>query len=461
MNARMSRRSFSRNTAIASLLGVNGFLPHGAHALPGLSGESGPPEKQFMDQYYDGIIDIVTGIRASQVDAIAGAMEKAYELKQKGGTLYSHVVYGHFTRFAGSSDRPGQPWILPQSVNHPTPEEFDGMKEGDFLITSAVNENTMAVRDRGVYVVGVTNNYFRFRRTPPGGLRPDRMKLSLEEMTGHIIDSQVPWNNGLIAAPQVPNFRLCPSTGIASMLVYWSCTASLATLIGTKGRGSSAAPVRRYLDMAEERFRMIGADRPKIDRVAEMWADRVLGRKARLLVYGHPQNVNTYGPTSSNNMFVNDAVICASSSMIAEPYTVAAGTLTPDDIVLIGAFTSDNTDEITVARHARNMGALTTAFCPYATDGDSSGARLFKEVDIAFNSYSDESAGVIEAEGFPEKVSPLSGVTGNLIHWMLTAQWADHMARRGEMPYFWQGYHENGGKEYDDMVHPYFLERGY
>ena len=147
--------------------------------------------------------------------------------------------------------------------------------------------------------------------------------------------------------------------------------------------------------------------------------------------------------------------------MIAEPYTVAAGTLTPDDIVLIGAFTSDNADEMTVARHARSTGALTTAFCPYATDGDSSGARLFKEVDVAFNSYSDESAGVIEARGFPEKVSPLSGVTGNLIHWMLTAQWADHMARRGEMPYFWQGYHENGGKEYDDMVHPYFLERGY
>ena len=247
--------------------------------FPASTGESGPPVKQFMDQYYDGILDIVGGIRASQVDAIARAMEKAYELRRNGGTLYSHVVYGHFTRFAGSSDRPGQPWILPQSVNHPTREEFDGMKKGDFLITSAVNEDTMAVRDRGVYVVGVTNNYFRFRRTQPGGLRSERMKLSLEDMTGHIIDSQVPWNNGLVAAPQVPNFRLCPSTGIASMLVYWSCTASLATLIGTKGRGSSSAPVRRYLGMAEERFRMIGADRPKIDRVAEMWADRGTGKK--------------------------------------------------------------------------------------------------------------------------------------------------------------------------------------
>ena len=30
-----------------------------------------------MDQYYDGIIDIVRGIRDTQVGSIAGAMEKA------------------------------------------------------------------------------------------------------------------------------------------------------------------------------------------------------------------------------------------------------------------------------------------------------------------------------------------------------------------------------------------------
>ena len=101
------------------------------------------------------------------------------------------------------------------------------------------------------------------------------------------------------------------------------------------------------------------------------------------------------------------------------------------------------------------------AFCPYATDGDASGLRLFKEVESALNTYSDESEGVIAVKGFKQKVSPLSGLTGSLVHWMLTAQWADHMARRGEMPYFWQGYHERGGKEYDEAVHPYFLERGY
>ncbi|MFA6472605.1 MAG: hypothetical protein WCU00_11240, partial [Candidatus Latescibacterota bacterium] len=106
-------------------------------------------------------------------------------------------------------------------------------------------------------------------------------------------------------------------------------------------------------------------------------------------------------------------------------------------------------------------GAYTVAFCPFSTDGDASGIRLFKEVDDAFITYSDEKAGVIGIEGFPEKVSPVAGLAGNLVHWMLMAQWAGHMARRGEMPYFWQGMHETGGIEYDAMVRPYFEKRGY
>jgi len=417
--------------------------------------------KCFMDQYYDGILGIAYGIRDTQLDNISRAMSKAYECLRNGGNVYSHTNYGHYAMFAGSRDRPGQPWILPLCGITPTAEEFAAMKEGDFLITNRIDPGTIGLRDRGVYVAGVTNNYYKFYKTPAGGLRPNRMEVSIEEVSDMVIDSQVPWDNGLVSAPQNPRFKLCPSTGIAQFLVYWSCTASLANLIGTKGKGSPVDPARQYLDMAIERFRMIGTDRPKIDRVAEKWADLVLEKHARLLVYGHQQEGATYGPTRTTNMFVNDAVICASSSMIAQTFTEHENDLKRDDIVLIGAFTSDNADEIAVARKARGAGCYSVAFCPFGTDGDSSGVRLYKEVDDAFNSYSDESAGVIEVPGFDEKVCPLSGLTGNLIHWMLTAQWTDHMARRGEMPYYWQGYHETGGQEYDNAVLPYFEKRGY
>ena len=322
MNTKTSRRRFLVGSAAlgagAAMLGV---IPE-SHAIEAkdiaVPRDFTPQTKCFMDQYYEGTLTITRGIRDTQVGVIAQAMEKAYDLRQKGGKVSSHVVYGHYSMFAGSRDRPGQPWVLPQCGITPTKEEFDAMGKGDFLITDRIDQGAIEARKRGLYIVGVTNNYFKFSRTPQNGLRPSRIESSIEDISDLIIDSYVPWDNGLVAAPQNPRFKLCPSSGIAQFLVYWACTASLANLIGTKGKGSSSEPAERYLDMAYDRFQMIGTDRPKIDRVAETWADLVLGKKARLFVYGHPQDVGFYD--GARNMFVNDAYICASSSMIADQY---------------------------------------------------------------------------------------------------------------------------------------------
>jgi len=460
MKKQISRRGFLAGSAV---LGgsVIGTLKKAGHAQTEdivFPKDFKPHEVCFMDQYYNRLLEIVKGIRDTQIGTISKAMEKAYELRKKGGIIYSHVVYGHYAMFAGSRDRPGQPWVLPQCGITPAKEEFESMKKGDFLITNYVYRGTIEAHKRGVYVVGVTNSYCQFYKTPPEALEPGKRPAALEEVSDLIIDSQVDWRNGVVDAPQFPFFKLFPQTGTASFLVYWPCTAVLANLIGTKGKGSTTEPAEKYLNMAYERYIMIGTDRPKIDWVAKKWADLVLGKKARLLVYGHPQDVDKY---ASRNVFVNEANTCSNGTVIAKPYENYASDLRPADIVLIGAFTSDNADEINVARHARDVGAYTVAFCPYGTDGDTSGPRLFKEVDDAFNTYSDESAGVIAVKGFKEKVSPLTGVTGNLVHWMLTAQWADHMARRGKMPYFYPPLHEEGKRKYWKIFEELFKKRGY
>lgn len=455
MSGNVTRRRFlSGSSALAAAAAVAGSARTARTAPKKSTKASAAHKKCFMDQYYDGIMAIARGIRDTQIDTIARAMEKAYEVKRRGGSLYSQVVYGHYSAHAGSSDIPGQPNLLPQCWLLPTESYYDAMKEGDFLITDMIDDGVKAARGKGVFVVGVTNNYFKFAQTPPGALIPERMETAIEEVSDLVIDSYTPWYNGLVSAPQITEFKLCPSTGIAQYLVYWSCTASLANLVGTKGKGSSTEPIIAFLDLALERFRLVGTDRPKIDMVASKWADFVLERHARLLVYGEPFTIDGH----QGNMFVSDACGAASGSMICQPYS---GDVRKDDIVLIGSVRSNGARDGEVARSAKMAGAYTAAFCPYATDGDSSGDRLYKEVDDAFNTYSDESAGVIAVRGFEEKVAPMAGLTGNLILWMLTAQWTDHMARRGEMPYYWMGFHENGGGEYDNAVRPYFLKRGY
>ncbi|MHB9027926.1 MAG: phosphoheptose isomerase family protein [Candidatus Latescibacterota bacterium] len=454
----VSRRSFlAGSTAVAAAAMTGASKVSAIDAA--FNQKFAVPEKCFMDQFYDGAMQIVKGIRDTQIGNIAKAMETAYELQRKGGKVSSHVVYGHYSMFAGSRDVPGQPWVLPQCGITPTKAEFDAMKKGDFLITNRVCEFTKAARERGVYVVGVTNNYYKFARTPPDFLRPSKVNLATEDISDLVIDSQIPYDNGLVHAPQLPQVALCPGSGISQFGVYWACTAALDTLIGTKGKGSASEAARKYLDIVIERFEMCGADRPKVDWITEKWADLVLGSKARMLVYGHQQQVESYD--GARNVFVNDAYICSSSSMIADQFEKKANEVRKDDIVLIGAFTSDNADEISVARYSRSKGAYTVAFAPYSADGDASGVRLFKEVDDALNTYADERAGVIAAPGFPEKVSPVAGLTGDLVLWLLTAQWTDHMARRGEMPYYWKGYHEAGGQEFDKMALEIYQKRGY
>ena len=237
MSKNLSRRGFFSGTsafAAAAAAGLTGK----AVAYPLCSGKPECSTKSFMDQYYDGMTGIIKGIRDTEAGAIAQAMEKAYELKQKKGTLSANLVYGHFGTYYASRDRPGQPWVLP-SYSTLSKEQVDAMKEGDFLITNIVDEARKDARDRGVYMVGVTNNYFKFAGTAENGLRPDRMTLSVEEISDVVINSYVPWDNGLVDAPQVPQFKLCPSTGTAQAAVYWACSASLANLIGTKGKGCS------------------------------------------------------------------------------------------------------------------------------------------------------------------------------------------------------------------------------
>jgi hypothetical protein len=44
---------------------------------------------------------------------------------------------------------------------------------------------------------------------------------------------------------------------------------------------------------------------------------------------------------------------------------------------------------------------------------------------------------------------------------MLIAQFVDEMCRRGAVPYFWMGGYRCGGGNYNEVIHPFFLERGY
>jgi hypothetical protein len=452
---------------------TNGSKMEGASAREPLPAYSGT----YLSMFYDEIIRLTEFVRDRQVPNIVRAMTEAYRRQSAGGTIYSHVLVGHFAMFAASPGIPGQPSVLPQRADRNVAADYDNMKEGDFLLTngpSLVNPDKATIpevgpneaRVRGAYTVGITCSYVRFYKTPIGALVPVKMTTSIEDISDLVIDSGCTWSCGVIATPDIPEFKIISSSGISQFLVYWACTAALCRQIGTLGRDDGAATATEYLDKVLTSFREIRENEfDTIDRVARQWAEHILkyrnekdvSRKPRLLVYGSPQAGAPYEGTL--NMFVNDAYETAAGTMIAQPYELYQTDLKPIDIVLIGSIAPGNSDEIQVAAFARQIGAMTVAFGPFG--GGNGGPLLSDHVDVAIDTHSGDGAGVLEIEGFDEKIGPISGLSGNLVLWLLTAQWTYHMVQRNETPYFWQNYLEAGAVDYDNLTHAKFLERGY
>ena len=428
----------------------------------------------YMDLFYAEIERIGLSVRDTQITGICEAMKVAYRCRVSGGRIFSHVLVGHFAMFAASPGLPGQPSVLPQRADRNISADYHQMKPGDFLLTngaSLINPDKGTIPDvgpdearvRGAYTVGITCSYARFYKTPVGAFLPVKMGTSLEQVCDRVLDSGCTWSAGVISTPAIPEFKIISSSGISQFLVYWACTAALCKQISTGGSDDGAGAAREYLDNALMSFERIRQrEFELIDRVARGWTDRILhpartADRPRLFVYGHPQAGTPYEGTQ--NMFANEAYETAAGSMIMQPYDLYKTQLKADDIVLIGAISADNSDEIQVAKHAKQIGAMVVVFGPF--DGNGAADALSNHADFAINTHSGDGAGVLHIPGFDEPVCPISGISGNLVLWLLTAQWTYRMVERGQTPNYWQNYWEVGASEYDDRAHANFLERGY
>jgi uncharacterized phosphosugar-binding protein len=161
----------------------------------------------------------------------------------------------------------------------------------------------------------------------------------------------------------------------------------------------------------------------------------------------------------ANHALVSDAVGVACGPMVTRVYN--EGEVKAGDVVLIGAYTSNHPDELATARICRERGAYVVAIGPYSTEGDVSEARLFKEADVAINTYSPESWGVVPVPDRQMPVCPTTGVIGDIAMWLLIAAWTEEMDHRGAFPYFWKGFFMKDGRDYNDRLRPYFEARGW
>jgi hypothetical protein len=396
-----------------------------------------------MADYHQGTLEILARLEG-ELDHIAELGSRAADVIAAGGTVWTSMDLGHMPIYEQAADRRGSPRLL---TNH---REFDPLAKGDMVFTQRCNRDVLEARERGVYVVCVTINYQDNEFRPVGFTHishsnPDG--LMLKDVSNAILHSHVPYTQGLVRVPEIPEFTICPSSTTGSGAVHWLLNAEIASRLAdpaAKKTVNSAA----YLSVLAERVERVKGYADKVIETAAIMSDRVLaGGRWFARSIEHPGFETEFNVASGPRM-VNWGDWQASRE---------------SNIMLVSAISPAYPDEVELLGEKRAEGAYTIGIGPSSLDGVVPEECLIDVAHAGFDNLSPEAGGVVEVEGGQSEgtICPTSGIVGNVIQQMIIAQWAEEMIRRGSVPTFMRGIYQTGGPEYNEAMQAAFEQRGY
>ncbi len=131
------------------------------------------------------------------------------------------------------------------------------------------------------------------------------------------------------------------------------------------------------------------------------------------------------------------------------------------NVLLVNAISPAYREEIELTMEKQLEGAYVVAIDPSSLDGVLPPGRLIDVADAGFDNFSPESGGVIAVLGHTGGICPTSGIVNNVIQQMICAQWTDEMVCRGSVPFYYMGFFQKGGREYNDALRPFFQRQGF
>ncbi|MBM3265063.1 MAG: hypothetical protein FJY97_16795 [candidate division Zixibacteria bacterium] len=375
---------------------------------------------------------------------IAEVAAKTVETIRAGRTVYMNVSTGHMPSLDLIADREGSPGIFHVNTNDSnTPEEYAAMRSGDMLLTNRVSEAVKEVRDRGVYVVVFTTCYVNNRITPPGMVQPNENDLMPEDVASRVVDSHIPWQQGILNVPEIPTMPVCPGSSNVTCSIHWMITAEAAYALATGG-APDGSKARLYVNTVLARLAAIRETQwTRIAEIAPVIARRIISG-------GH------YFVRSRNGGVESEA-----SGVAAGLYMVNKFELRPaqeggeKDVTLIAAVSPNDPKELEWADEARAHGHLVVGI------GQPQNNELRSRCDLYLDDLCPELGGVVPVPGRPEGVSPATGIVNNVAMYMVAGQFIDEMCRRGAVPCFYMGYYRTLGKPYNEVMGFLFDRRGY
>jgi hypothetical protein len=446
--AETTRRNVLR-AGVTTIAGVAGGSLTTPSAKLAQAGETASPNRNaecnfghtmlFMDEYYRGTREIL-GRLHGEVEHVVELSARAASLIRNGRTVWTSMDSGHMPHYEHQANRRGNPGIL---KNH---EKFEQFQKGDMVFTNDCNRSVLEARQRGVYVVAVAVSYIDNEFRPPGFTdtshsNPDG--LQLKDVSNAILHTHTPYQQGLVNAPEIPEFALCPSTGTGSGTLFWMINAEIAERLNN----SSATKSVYYLDTLTNRVKKLENQRDRIREVAITMARRVRdGGRWFVRSIEHQGFESEITHVASGPRIVNWGDWNATKEK---------------NVLLVNAISPAHPPEVKLAIEKQIEGAYVIGIGPQALDDQRPPGRLTEIADVGFDNFSPESGGIIDAPEHEGGICPTSGVVGNVIQQMICAQWVDEMVRRGSVPYFWMGHFQEGGGEYNDAMRPFFERQGF
>ncbi len=392
----------------------------------------------FGEQYYVRIVEMLESVLKNEMNLIGDISSRMAETIKKGGNVWMQAQAGHMGRIEFKEEHKGNPGILRSNITHGG-GDYERMKPGDILMTNYVSENVRKARDGGVYVVGVPVCYVDNEWAPRGFVNPNPNNWLLGDVSSVILKSYIPYDQGIIDCPEIPETKICPSSANVLTSLFWMFQCEVAHKLKNRNArlvDKSAVFLSTVLSRLHEAFR---EEKDYIFDHAATVA-KMIG------------NGGFFHVTSEHTGVQSEASSVAKGPRMTNAFR---NKMKKGDVHLLATIEPDAKKIIDEAKKAKEMGMFVVSIAP------ANSLVIRSLIDVFIDNLSPEGGGFLQVPGFPEKVGTIGGIMNNMLMWIFTGQFVDEMVRRGWIPWFWMGGYTVGGPEYNKAVEQFFLKQGF
>jgi len=392
----------------------------------------------FGEQYYRNMKVIIEQIKSNEMELIGDLTSRMAEAVKKGGNGWMQAQAGHMGYIEFDEKHKGNPGILKSHLSW-NGGDYDKMKSGDVLMTNYVNEDVRAAKDKGVYVIGVPVNYVDNEWAPRGFTSPNVNDWLLGDVSNVILQSYIPYHQGIVDCPQIPEMKICPSAANSLNSLYWMFQAEVANKVKNR-KAKHVDYSLRYIDTILERITKAYHHQKNYMFDNAPTVAKMIGAGGHFHVRSEHKGVEA----ESNGIAMGPMMTNAFRNDKKKGDVHLFATIEPDDATIVKE-----------AKDAKDMGMFVVSIAP----GNSN--ELRKHSDVFIDNLSPEGGGMFEIKGIDERVSTAGGVMNNWLMWIFTSQFVDEMVRRGWIPWFWIGGYTVGGSDYNKAARQFFFKQGF